>query len=45
MPLLKLHDQGGPPTTTVGDIHTCLATHGATAILSEYDEPGARHPR
>jgi hypothetical protein len=25
---------------TVGDIHKCLATHGATAILSEYDDQG-----
>ncbi len=25
---------------TVGEIHTCLATHGANAILSEYDDTG-----
>ena len=26
--------------TTVGEIHTCLATHGANAIVSEYDDTG-----
>jgi hypothetical protein len=25
---------------TVGEIHKCLATHGANAILSEYDDKG-----
>jgi hypothetical protein len=25
---------------TVGEIHTCLATHGANAIVSEYDDTG-----